>query len=456
MQQQFTGRIVLIGFMGSGKSTVARGLADDLQLTLYDVDTEIVARSGHPSIPAIFAQAGEPHFRQLETEVCAALRDTTAAVISTGGGSPINPENLRHLTNATPGTSTVVVLLRTSFDQILKRAADLQDRPLFADIAAARALFEQRAPVYQQAADIIVDTDGKSSAQVCTEIRTALVVRHTIPARLRVSAHAEKTLIIGAPVRHSLSPTMHNGAYAALRLPFVMAAAEVQPEHLPAAIQGVRALGVRGLAVTMPHKVEIIPLLDRLDQTAAAIGAVNTVVQRNGELIGYNTDWLGILNPLSQRCTLSGLRVALLGAGGAALAALYACTSAGATVTIFNRSYAKAATLAARWGCSARPLETLEEVRGYDIIINTTAVGMGELAHSSPVPAQLLHSGQIIFETIYAPRTTQLVRAAQERGATTITGIEMFIEQGRAQFELHTGVLPAREILDGAVGGGRD
>ncbi len=262
-----------------------------------------------------------------------------------------------------------------------------------------------------------------------------------------VTARSSVCLIIGDPVAHSLSPTMHNAAYSALRLPFVMAAAHVRPEFLTAAIAGFKALGLRGLAVTMPHKVSIIPLLDDLDPTAKEVGAVNTVVHSDSKLMGYNTDWLGILKPLERLIDLKGRRVALLGAGGAAQAALYACTSRGAHVTIFNRSVEKARELAARWRCAASTLDAVDEISSCQILINTTSVGMGELVSESPISSECLNRNQVVFETIYAPRSTRLVREAEARGARVIRGIEMFLEQGLAQFQLHTGVKPPHDIM---------
>ncbi len=266
--------------------------------------------------------------------------------------------------------------------------------------------------------------------------------------QLEISARSSLCLVIGDPVSHSLSPAMHNAAYAAVRLPFVMAGSQVRSEGLADAIKGMRALGIRGLAVTMPHKVAIMELLDEVDPIAAAIGAVNTVVNENGKLTGYNTDWLGILRPLEQRTSLKGKRVALLGAGGAAQAALYACSTKGASVAIFNRSVDKAESIAARFNASVRPLENSDELSSFDIIINTTSVGMAPDVEISPVPESALTQDQIVFETIYAPVTTKLLRMSDRVGAKTIPGLDMFLEQGTAQFHLHTGVKAPKEEME--------
>jgi len=262
-----------------------------------------------------------------------------------------------------------------------------------------------------------------------------------------ISAHSSLCLIIGDPVAHSLSPAMHNAAYVAAQLDFVMAGAHVKTEGLADAVRGARAMSIRGLAVTMPHKVAIIPLLDSVDPTAQAIGAVNTVVNDGGSLTGYNTDWLGILRPLKRMSPLQDMRVALLGAGGAAQAALHACTTEGATVTIFNRSVDKATSIGERFGCAVKPIAEASDLSTFDIVINTTSVGMSPDTDNTPIPPSSIQKHHIVFETIYAPVNTKLLRVAESIGARTITGLEMFLEQGMAQFQLHTGVkAPQKEM----------
>ncbi len=265
---------------------------------------------------------------------------------------------------------------------------------------------------------------------------------------LNITAHSSLCLIIGDPVSHSLSPAMHNAAYASAGLNFVMAAAHVKAEGLQDALKGVKSLGIRGLAVTMPHKVTIMPLLDTLVPTAQAIGAVNTVVMENGILTGFNTDWLGILRPLEQRTPVKGKTVALLGAGGAAQAALYACTSQGAQVTLFNRTVEKALAIAERFGSKVLPLNEATDLSHFDIIINTTSVGMSPNTNQSPIPQSAIRKHHIVFETIYSPAKTKLIQWSEEIGARTITGFEMFLEQGAAQFQLHTGVKAPREEME--------
>lgn len=266
-----------------------------------------------------------------------------------------------------------------------------------------------------------------------------------------LNASTAVCMVLGDPIDHSLSPRMHNAAYSAQGLSYVMIGARVTANALPDAMRGIRALNVRGLAVTMPHKVSLLTLLDAIDPTAQTIGAVNTVVNVDGFLTGYNTDWLGIQRPLEKRLSLPGCRVAILGAGGAAQAALYACTVRGASVTVFNRTLEKAQALTYPLGAHAAPLNDNTDVSEYEVIINTTPVGMTHNADRSPIDTTQLSTRHTVFETIYSPRYTTLAHSAREKGCQVILGIEMFIEQGAAQFELHTGVTAPRDVMRSAL-----
>lgn len=246
-------------------------------------------------------------------------------------------------------------------------------------------------------------------------------------------------LSIGYPIKSSKSPSIHNAGYKSLGIDdqFIYLRAEVKPENLKMAMDGVKALGIRGVSVTMPHKTEIIKYLDKIDKEAKKIGAVNTVVNNKGRLTGYNTDWIGAIAALEKKIKLEGKKVAVIGAGGAARAIVYGLIKKGAKVKIFNRSLDNAKKLAKEFGCEAGGLNALRECMKADIIINATSVGMNE--DKSPVDKRFLNKNQTILDIVYSPRETKLIQDAKLKGAEVVYGYEMLLYQGVAQFELYTG-----------------
>lgn len=268
-----------------------------------------------------------------------------------------------------------------------------------------------------------------------------------------INAKTKICLIIGYPVKHSLSPAMHNAGYKALGIDdkFVYLASEVEPKHLKKAINGIRALGIAGASVTAPHKEKIIQYLDKINKQAQKIGAVNTIVNKNGKLIGHNTDWLGAVNPLLKIAKLKDKKAALLGAGGAARAALFGLVEKGAKVKIFNRTKSEAQKLARDFGCEAGGLDKIEEARDCDIIINSTMIGMPPNQNKSLVPAKFIQKNQIIFDMVYAPRETKLVKNALSKGARVVCGSEMLAVQGVEQFRLFTGRSAPEEAMKKAL-----
>lgn len=263
-----------------------------------------------------------------------------------------------------------------------------------------------------------------------------------------IQAHTPVYAVIGDPVAHSLSPIMHNRALAAQGLPGVYVGFHVT--DLPAAIAGIRALGVRGVSVTLPHKVVVIPLLDEIDETARAIGAVNTIVNDAGVLKGTNTDGAGALKALATVTDVTGRRTAILGAGGAARAVARALSKAGAKVALFNRTAARAAALARQLDLEWAPLTNLAQW-GPEILINATPVGMMPDTAALPVNADVLDPTMVVMDIVYSPLETPLLAAARLRGCTTVDGAHMLVFQGAAQFERWTGVAAPVAVMRQAV-----
>lgn len=256
---------------------------------------------------------------------------------------------------------------------------------------------------------------------------------------MRLDAKTRLCGIIGNPVEHSLSPAMHNAAFEQLELNFAYLAFRV--EDVEGAIRGVRALGIRGLSVTVPHKVAVIPYLDEIDPVAKAIGAVNTVVNDGGRLKGYNTDWTGFVRSLEAHVPAAGRRVALLGAGGAARAIAFGLKEKGANVTILNRAeeIEMARSLAAEIGCPYGDLSRIDAVTAADVVVNATSLGMAPLQDRTVIDPAHLRSEQTVVNIVYNPMETRFLREAKARGCRTVPGYEMLLLQGVTQFEFWTG-----------------
>jgi shikimate dehydrogenase len=266
-----------------------------------------------------------------------------------------------------------------------------------------------------------------------------------------ISGKTQICALIGDPVEHTMSPAMHNVAFKKMGLDYLYIPFRVKPEQLAQAVAGLRALNVRGFNVTIPHKVSVIPLLDRLDSLAAKIGAVNTVVNGGGLLQGYNTDAEGFLRALTD----SGIKpqqknVVILGAGGASRAISYILAAKGARLTILNRK------LELDWAVDIARLiqkELGKEVKvgeltlralspaleKADVLVNATSVGMSPAGAKSPVPARLLNQRLVVFDIVYNPIVTKLLREAKAAGAEVIGGVEMLAWQGALAFEKWTG-----------------
>jgi shikimate dehydrogenase len=250
--------------------------------------------------------------------------------------------------------------------------------------------------------------------------------------------------IMGNPVHHSMSPAMHNAAFKHLDLN--KAYVPFQVADVPAALAGIKALNIKGLSVTIPHKQTVIPFLDQIDPVAEKIGAVNTLKIDNGKIYGCNTDWLGANRAIEEFTGLAGKKVVLLGAGGAARAVGFGLVEAGAKLTLASRTPASGKELAAALNCPWSPLADSHKLSG-DILINGTSVGMTPKVDVSPFPAPELHNFNIVMDIVYAPLKTRLLQEAETAGCQIINGLNMLLFQGVAQFELWTGQTAPVEIM---------
>jgi shikimate dehydrogenase len=250
---------------------------------------------------------------------------------------------------------------------------------------------------------------------------------------------------------------MHVAGYRELGLEFDYVPFELEPGQLEGALIGMRSLGIRGFGVSMPFKQMVMPLLDHVDPLAERIGAVNTVVNDEGKLTGYNTDAWGARAALEEVTELSGKRVLLLGAGGAARAVAHGLAEAGAKVSVVNRREERARQLVeqARAAGSeiefAGGLETLGDLTTSDIFVNASSAGMVEYGTASPLPTGSLRPGLVVLDIVYKPVETELVRAATGAGLVAIHGGRMLLHQATKQFELYTRRAAPVSAMDSAL-----
>lgn len=272
-----------------------------------------------------------------------------------------------------------------------------------------------------------------------------------------ISAKSRLLGIIGDPIEHSMSPVIQNAALRDAGTDYIYLAFRVKREALEQAIIGMRALNIAGLNVTIPHKVAVIQLLDRLDHLAEMIGSVNTIVNDGGILTGYNTDATGFLKPLlKRRIELKGRKAIILGAGGAARAISFVLVDRGVSLTIINRTLDKAIdcarqvnnTLHSDVAALALNPENLKRAIGQaDILINATSIGMSPDVNETPLKKDWLRPGLIVYDIVYNPMETKLLKEARGAGAMAISGTDMLIWQGALAFEKWTGMQAPVDLM---------
>lgn len=262
--------------------------------------------------------------------------------------------------------------------------------------------------------------------------------------------------VIGSPVRHSRSPAIVNAAFAAAGLDWAFAAFEVEPGAAVEAVAAVRALGLGGLSVTMPHKEAVIEALDRISDDARVLRAVNCIAWEGDELVGHNTDGAGLVRSLEldHGLDVAGRRCVVLGAGGAGRSVVRALGRAGAAeVLVVNRNPERA-VVAAELAGSAGSVADLDAVGAADLVVNATSVGMGSgpAEGASPVPAGSLRAGQVVVDLVYTPLETALLRQAADAGATAVDGLGMLVHQAALAVERWTGIVPDVAAMRAAAG----
>ncbi|MGJ7921447.1 shikimate dehydrogenase [Neobacillus sp. LXY-4] len=255
--------------------------------------------------------------------------------------------------------------------------------------------------------------------------------------------------VIGDPIAHSMSPLMHNDLFQHYKIDADYLPFHIKEAQLTDAIKGLKALGAGGFNITIPHKIAVMPLLDKIDPLAEAIGAVNTVVNQDGLLIGYNTDGIGYVRGLTEKIPdLSDRSVLMIGAGGAARALFFSLAKVGVKkLDIYNRTIAKAHDLISECpyavDSNAIGKEQAEaSLADYDVIIQTTSIGMAPHLDELPLSLENLRENAFVSDIIYNPLETKLLKEAKKRQARVQNGLDMFVFQGALAFELWTGIFP--------------
>ena len=272
-----------------------------------------------------------------------------------------------------------------------------------------------------------------------------------------ISGKTQVCGVIGDPIEHTLSPTMHNAAFNHLKLDFIFLAFRVKAAQLENAMRGMRGLGIRGLNVTMPDKNAVIKYLDVVDPTVKFLGSANTILNDDGRLLGFNTDGVGALKALRENgVELDGKKLLLLGAGGAAKAIAFSIAKEVGELVILNRVSEKAKELAEALsvtygkkvvGEALSPSVIQKSLQDADILINATSVGMHPHVSQSLVAPQWLKPDLTVMDIVYNPVETKLAKDAKAAGAHVISGVEMLLYQGAASFEIWTGRSAPIEVM---------
>ena len=425
-------RVIFLGFRYSGKSTIGQALAQKHNLKFIDIDRTIEKKQ-NKTITEIVDRNGWKYFRELELNEYKHHLNEDSILISCGGGFAVNEYFANEENELLKQESGLKILLTTDIQTIRERIIydfnnnkNCKNRPSFDknnkqlnDIINENIdVFEKRKELYNS-----IDFDCKIDT---SNIKIAIEI-----------LKCKLFCVVGYPVWHSLSPEIHNFLYKIQDLnDFVYTKCEIKPEKIDKLKEIIKFFNFRGLSITSPYKQEVMKMVDVLDDTARQIDAVNTLfIDDNGKIYGYNTDYIGVLNALEENTDLTNKKVAIFGSGGGAKSAVIACLERTKDVVLFNRTKEKNNDFAKQNNIKSCSLEEYKP-EDYDIIINATIVGLG--TKESILKRNQILAKHIVFDMVYNPLKTTLLKNAISKGAKVIYGTNMLIHQAIRQHEIYT------------------
>ena len=432
-------RIILLGFRYCGKTTIGRQIAKKNGLKFVDLDTEIEKNEGQ-KIAEIVKKNGWKYFRKLEFECYKSHLMDQNVVISCGGGFAVNEYFLKEENELLSAEKGIKMLFEIDEKTLIERIKKSYLRPslLGKNSNNINKIITENATIYRQRKQLYNTLDFDIKIDTSHENFTNAMKNNSL------------FCVVGNPVWHSLSPKIHNVIYSKFGLKnFVYTKIEIKEKSFSKIKQIISLLAIKGASITSPFKQEIMKYVDEIDEKSKKIGAVNTIysntINRNDvEFFGHNTDWFGVLKALEKHIDLVDKKVAIFGSGGGAKSAVVACLERTKNVVLFNRTKEKNDDFATKNGIKSCDLSEFKSA-DFDVIINATTVGLG--SKKSILGRNQILKNHIVFDMVYNPLKTTLLKYAISKNAKVIYGTEMLIQQAVKQVEIFTGKVPNDKIV---------
>ena len=430
-----TNRIILLGFRYCGKTTIGRQIAKKNGLKFVDLDEEIEKKEGK-KIAEIVKKNGWKYFRKLEFECYKSYINDDNIVVSCGGGFAVNEYFLKEEKEFLKAEKGIKMLFEIDEKTLIERIKKSYLRPslLGKNSNNINKIITENATIYRQRKQLYNTLDFDIKIDTSHENFTNAMENNSL------------FCVIGNPVWHSLSPKIHNVIYSKFGLKkFVYTKIEIKKKCFSQVKQIMSLLAIKGASITSPFKQEIMKIVDCVDEKSKKIGAVNTIfVGNDGKIYGYNTDWTGVLNALEKHINLVGKKVAIFGSGGGAKSAAMACLERTNNLVLFNRTKEKNNDFTTKNGIKSCALVEFKPAN-FDVIINATTVGLD--SEKSILKRNQILKNHVVFDMVYNPLKTTLLKYALSKNAKVICGTEMLIQQAVKQVEIFTDKVPDDKIV---------